>query len=86
MTPEENARAKIDAMLTASGWLVQTKDNINLSARRGVAISEFSFNTGEPDHTLFVDGKALGTVEAKPPGVAVRSFRWPPARVRLPMI
>jgi type I restriction enzyme, R subunit len=73
MTPEEKARAKIDAMLTASGWLVQTKDRINVSANRGVAISELSFNTGEPDYTLFVDGKALGTVEAKPPGVTLTS-------------
>ncbi len=29
---------------------------------------ELSFATGEPDYTLFVDGKALGTVEAKPAG------------------
>jgi type I restriction enzyme R subunit len=68
MTPEEKARAKIDAMLNASGWVVQTKDKINLSAARGVAICELSFATGEPDYTLFVDGKALGTVEAKPEG------------------
>jgi hypothetical protein len=32
MTPEEKARQKIDAMLTASGWLVQTKGQIDLSA------------------------------------------------------
>src|ERR1017187_3411078 len=68
MTPEELAREKIDAMLTASGWTVQTKDKINLSASRGVAVCELSFATGEPDYTLFVDAKALGTTEAKPEG------------------
>lgn len=68
MTPEEQARIEIDAQLTASGWLVQTRDKINLSAGRGVAIGELSFDSGEPDYTLFVDGKALGTVEAKPEG------------------
>jgi type I restriction enzyme R subunit len=68
MTPEELAREKIDAMLTASGWTVQTKDKINLSASRGVAVCELSFATGEPDYTIFVDAKALGTVEAKPEG------------------
>jgi type I restriction enzyme R subunit len=68
MTPEQQAREKIDAQLLASGWAVQTKDKINLSASRGVAICELSFATGEPDYTLFVDGKALGTVEAKPEG------------------
>ena len=73
MTPEENARQEIDAQLTASGWVVQTKDKINLAASRGVAICELSFVTGEPDYTLFVDGKALGTTEAKPAGVTLTS-------------
>jgi type I restriction enzyme, R subunit len=68
LSPEQRAREVIDAMLTASGWAVQTKDKINLSVSRGVAVSELSFATGEPDYTLFVDGKALGTVEAKPAG------------------
>lgn len=40
MTPEELAREKIDAMLTASGWAVQNRDKINLCASRGVAVSE----------------------------------------------
>jgi type I restriction enzyme R subunit len=68
MTPEEKAREQIDAMLKASGWKMQRKDAVNLSASRGVAICELSFATGEPDYTLFVDGKSLGTVEAKPEG------------------
>jgi len=27
-----------------------------------------SFKTGEPDYTLFVDGKVIATIEAKPEG------------------
>ena len=73
VNPEEKARQQIDAMLVASGWVVQTKADINLSAQRGVAICELSFATGEPDYTLFVDGKAIGTVEAKPEGVTLTS-------------
>ncbi len=73
MTPEEKARQEIDAQLTKCGWVVQTKDKINLSASRGVAVCELSFKTGEPDYTLFVDGKAIGTVEAKPAGVTLTS-------------
>ncbi len=42
MTPEEKARQQIDTHLTASGWAVQTKDKINLSAARGVAVCELS--------------------------------------------
>ena len=70
--PEEQARQRIDAMLTASGWDVQHKSAVNLSARRGVAVRELSFTTGEPDYTLFADGKAIGVVEAKPAGVPLR--------------
>lgn len=64
MTPEEKARQEIDAQLAAPGWTVQTKDKINLTASRGVAICELSFATGEPDYKFFVDANALGTIEA----------------------
>lgn len=37
-------------------------------ASRGVAVCELSFASGEPDYTLCVDGKAIGTAEAKPAG------------------
>jgi type I restriction enzyme R subunit len=59
VSPEEKARIQIDQMLTASGWTVQTRATINLSASRGVAIGELSFATGEPDYSLFVDAKPL---------------------------
>jgi hypothetical protein len=68
LTPEDQARENIDRLLTQSGWAVQDKNAVNLSAERGVAVRELSFKTGEPDYTLFVDGKAIGTVEAKPSG------------------
>lgn len=67
-TPEDKARQDIDRLLTQAGWAVQDKNAVNLSASRGVAVRELSFKTGEPDYTLFVDGKAIGTVEAKPAG------------------
>ena len=73
MNPEGKARQKIDALLECCGWLVQTKENINLEAGRGVAICELSFYSGEPDYTLFADGKAIGTVEAKPEGNTLTS-------------
>jgi type I restriction enzyme R subunit len=68
MTPEEQAREHIDNLLKAVGWEVQNKSSVNLAAARGVAVCELSFKTGEPDYTLFVDGRAIGTVEAKPEG------------------
>ncbi|MDQ2867982.1 MAG: DEAD/DEAH box helicase family protein [Verrucomicrobiota bacterium] len=69
--PEELARQKIDALLTKCGWLVQTKSQTHLTASYGVAVGELTFKTGEPDYTLFVDGKAIGTIEAKPEGATL---------------
>ena len=66
--PEELARQDIDALLLQCGWQVQDKSSVNLHSQRGVAVRELSFKTGEPDYTLFVDAKAIGTVEAKPVG------------------
>jgi type I restriction enzyme R subunit len=68
MTPEEKARQQIDATLGRCGWIVQDKSQMNLHTAKGVALRELSFKSGEPDYTLFVDGKAIATVEAKPEG------------------
>jgi type I restriction enzyme, R subunit len=66
--PEKLARQEIDALLGQCGWVVQDKNAVNLAASRGVAVRELTFKTGEPDCTLFIDGKAIGTVQAKPAG------------------
>src|SRR5512145_1724080 len=66
--PEDQARENIDRLLSQAGWDVQDKREVNLGKSRGVAVRELSFKTGEPDYTLFVDSKAIGTVEAKPVG------------------
>ena len=65
--PEKLAREEIDALLGPCGWTVQDKNAVNLSAARGVAVRELTFKTGEPDYTLFVDGKAIGTIERPNP-------------------
>ncbi|MBS4035829.1 MAG: hypothetical protein KGZ85_15300, partial [Ignavibacterium sp.] len=70
-TPEELARINIDRQLTACGWIVQSRAEMNLYAARGVAVREFPLETGEADYLLFVDRKAVGVVEAKPEGVTL---------------
>jgi type I restriction enzyme R subunit len=67
-TPEEQARELIDANLLASGWIVQTFKHMNLGAGTGLAVTEFPGAHGEADYLLYVDGKAIGVVEAKPVG------------------
>jgi hypothetical protein len=61
--PEELARQEIDPLLEKCCWQVQDKASVNLHGQRGVAVRELSFKTGEPNCTLFVDGKAIGTYE-----------------------
>lgn len=71
MKPEEVARVKIDAKLIQSGWLVQSQSELNIFAGFGVAVREFSLATGFADYFLYVDGKAIGTIEAKPEGTTL---------------
>lgn len=85
-TSEQRARETIDVMLAASGWSVQAKDAVNLGAARGVAVCELSFATGAPDYTLFVDCKAIGTVEAKPAGVTLASVEEQSAKYVAPRL
>ena len=69
-TPEQRARRKIDSALTTAGWTVQSRDEINLDAGRGLAIREFMMEPGYgyADYLLFVDGQAVGALEAKKEG------------------
>ena len=68
--PEARAREKIDVMLDAAGWVVQDRDDMNISAATGVAVREFKMKTGHGyvDYLLFLNGKAVGVLEAKPEG------------------
>lgn len=63
--PEQIARDKIDQMLIQAGWLVQSKEKVNLSAGIGVALRETNTVSGSADYILFVNSKAVGVIEAK---------------------
>lgn len=71
MKAEEKARQNIDKLLTLAGWEVQDLRELNLRAAVGVAIREFPLKAGTADYLLFVDGKAVGVVEAKPEGTTL---------------
>ncbi len=68
--PEQVARQEIDKLLGDAGWVIQSRDEINLSAGRGIAIQEFKLaeGFGYADYVLFVDEEPLGTLKAKPLG------------------
>ena len=71
MKPEEKARQNIDQLLTAAGWTIQNRENMDLSGSQGIAVSEFPMTYGTPDYLLFVDKKAVGVIEAKPEGTTL---------------
>jgi len=88
-SPEELARQNIDALLAAAGWDVQSREELNLSAAKGVAVREVQSKGGPADYILFVEGKALGVVEAKKEGstlsvVAEQSARYSHAHKWIP--
>ena len=70
-TPEQLARQQIDALLTASGWVVQDYKAVDFSAGRGIALREVPLKTGPCDYLLLVDRQALGIVEAKKVGTTL---------------
>src|SRR5437867_13322815 len=71
MSPEETARQRIDAMLTASGWAIQNYKALNLSAGRGIVVREVPLKTGPCDYLLLIDRKPVGIVEAKRKGTTL---------------
>ncbi|GAB5561836.1 MAG: type I restriction-modification enzyme R subunit C-terminal domain-containing protein [Synoicihabitans sp.] len=78
--PEQQARDQIDTMLGAAGWEVQTLKSLNLHAGRGVAVCEVPSKGGPADYMLFVQGKALGIVEAKKAGTTLSAVEEQSAR------
>lgn len=78
--PEDRARQTIDAHLAEAGWVVQSRDQMNLGAGTGVAVREFSTATGPVDYALFVNRTLAGVVEAKPEGTTLSGFSDQAAR------
>lgn len=68
--PEAKAREKIDRQLEQAGWVIQDVEDLNRNAAVGVAAREFRLAKGHGfvDYMLFVDGEAVGVLEAKPAG------------------
>src|SRR5690606_16427650 len=71
--PEAAARAEIDRQLEMAGWVVQDIAALDRFAGRGVAGREFQLakGHGRADYMLYVDGKAVGVIEAKPAGTTL---------------
>lgn len=74
MTPEARARLNIDELLTRSDWIIFNHKQANIHAGCGVVIREFPLAKGHgtADYLLYVNGKAVGIIEAKKEGSTLR--------------
>ncbi len=99
-SPEQSARERIDRLLDEAGWTVQDNRAINFQAGRGIAVREYQTDVGPADYALFVDGRAVGVIEAKPEeqghnitvveeqsaGYAAATLKWVNNREPLPFV
>lgn len=72
--PEQEARREIDKMLEAAGWVVQSRNELNLFAGsevNGVALREVTTKAGPADYILFVAQRPIGVIEAKKSGTTL---------------
>lgn len=72
--PEELARQKIDAMLTASGWAIQNYKQLDLSAAPGIALREVPLKDDRCDYLLLIGRIPVGIIEAKKSGMALSAI------------
>jgi type I restriction enzyme R subunit len=73
LKPEQRARVEIDRQLRDAGWAVQDHKSMALGASPGVAVREFPLvkGAGYVDYLLYVDGNAVGVLEAKKVGATL---------------
>jgi type I restriction enzyme R subunit len=72
INPEVKARQQIDKDLIQAEWIIQNKNQLNLSAGLGIAVREYPTDFGPADYVLFIDKKPVGVIEAKRPEEGVR--------------
>lgn len=65
MTPEEKARVKIDQMLEDAGWKVVDREAYSPTITAAAIREALLLYSNEADYLLFINGKAVGVVEAK---------------------
>lgn len=73
MTPEEKARVKIDQMFEDAGWQVVDRDFYSPTITAAAIREGLLEGNREADYFLFINGKAIGVLEAKRAEVDVTS-------------
>jgi len=71
LDPEDRSRHElINPALEAAGWVIQPFKSADVFASKGVAVEYFQMGrgVGEADYVLFINGEAVGILEAKKEG------------------
>ena len=76
LTPEQRARRDIDEQLEACGWVVQDNKSAAVAVAQGVAVREVQTAAGPADYVLYVDGQAVGVIEAKKVGSTLTGVEY----------
>lgn len=76
LSPEQLARRDIDEQLEACGWVVQDYKTAAVAAAPGVAVREVQTAAGPADYVLYVDGQAVGVIEAKKVGSTLTGVEY----------
>ena len=74
MTPEEKARVKIDQWFAEAGWRVVDRDEYEANITAAAIREGLLKGNLEADYFLFVNGKAIGVLEAKREEVDISSY------------
>ncbi len=76
LPPEAQARINIDRQLEACGWVLQDYSKAAVDASLGVAVREVPTQAGPADYVLYVDGQAVGVIEAKAAGITLTGVEF----------
>lgn len=82
LTSEAEARTEIDKQLEACGWVVQNHKSAAVAAAQGVAVREVPTSSGPADYVLYVDGQAVGIIEAKKAGSTLTGVEYQTRKYR----
>lgn len=65
LLPEQKARVKIDKVLESAGWTVVARDEYTNAINAQAVKENILQGNKEADYILYLDGKAIGVLEAK---------------------
>jgi type I restriction enzyme R subunit len=76
LAAEQRARVEIDRQLTAAGWSVVDRKDLNPFVPSAVREVIMAPGRGRADYALYLDREVVGVIEAKPAGTPLSGVEW----------